>query len=89
MADKTIIFRTYDTLPEAQFVKDALLQNGIQSFIANQLGAQLYALFSFSSAGGYNLMILDEDLKKAEDILAGLESQDSKNSDIPEAGDTY
>ena len=72
MQDKTILFRTFDTLPEAQYVKDALTQNGVESFIANEIGAQLYPLFG-SSVSGYRLMILEKDMAKATDIAAGLE----------------
>ena len=70
-SDKTILLQTYDTLPEAQYVKDALEQNGVQCFIANEIGAQLYPLFS-SSVSGYRIIILEADMEKAEDILAGL-----------------
>lgn len=67
----TILFRTFDTLQEAQYVKDALEQNGVSCFITNIIGAQLYPLYG-SSVAGYRLMILDQDLQKAEDILKDL-----------------
>ncbi len=72
MESKTILFRTFDTLPEAQFVKDALEQNGVQSFIANEICAQLYPIFG-SSVSGYRLMILEEEQDKAEEIYSGLQ----------------
>lgn len=67
----TILFRSFDTLQEAQYVKDALEQNGVGCFITNIIGAQLYPLYG-SSVSGYRLMILDQDLQKAEDILKDL-----------------
>ena len=72
MQDKTIIFRVYDTLPEAQYVKDALEQNGVECFLADQLWTQLYPLYG-TPATGIRVMILDKDLEKAEDILKGLQ----------------
>ena len=71
MKDKIVPFRTYDTLPEAQYVKDALEQNGVRCFLSNVLGSQLYPLFN-SSVCGIRVMIAEQDVERAEDILSTL-----------------
>lgn len=66
--DKVVLLRTFDTLPEAQYAKDMLEQNGVLCSLDNQAISQLYPLYG-SSVSGIRLMVLAGDLDKAEDIL--------------------
>lgn len=67
----TITLKIFDTLPEAEFAKDALDQNGVQCFLSNEYGSQLYPIFG-SSISGVHLHVFEADAARAQEILDGL-----------------
>lgn len=67
-SDKTIIFRTFSNITDATFAKELLLQNGLECFISNEFGNQLYPIFG-SSVSGIYLHIFADDEEKAKEIL--------------------
>lgn len=69
MKDKTIVLRTFDTLPQAQFACDILKQNGVECFMDNVYMSQLYPVFN-PSVSGIRVIILEADKARAEQILA-------------------
>ncbi|MBR6112493.1 MAG: DUF2007 domain-containing protein [Paludibacteraceae bacterium] len=67
--EKVVVFRTYNTLFEANVVKELLASNDIPSMIKNEHTTVLLPMFSPMS--GVALMVLEKDLAKAQEIVDG------------------
>lgn len=68
LKSKTLILRTYETLTEAMYDKQALEQGGIQSFLSDSTVVQLYPMFS-SPFGGIKLHVFEHDEEAANKLL--------------------
>lgn len=75
--EKVVLFRTYDTVFEANVVKELLASYNIPSMIKNEQVTVLLPMFG--SMTGVKLMVLEKDIEKATEIV------DSK-SDVNEEG---
>ena len=69
------MFRTYNTLFEANVVKELLASNDIPSMIKNEHTTVLLPMFSPMS--GVALMVLEKDLAKAQEIVDGTNNSDN------------
>lgn len=73
--EKVVVFRTYNTLFEANVVKELLASNDIPSMIKNEHTTVLLPMFSPMS--GVALMVLEKDLAKAQEIVDGTDNSDN------------
>jgi hypothetical protein len=73
--EKVVVFRTYNTLFEANVVKELLASNNIPSMIKNEHTTVLLPMFSPMS--GVALMVLEKDLAKAQEIVDGTNNSDN------------
>lgn len=73
--EKVVVFRTYNTLFEANVVKELLASNDIPSMIKNEHTTVLLPMFSPMS--GVALMVLEKDLAKAQEIVDGTNDSDN------------
>ena len=73
--EKVVVFRTYNTLFEANVVKELLATNDIPSMIKNEHTTVLLPMFSPMS--GVALMVLEKDLAKAQEIVDGTNNSDN------------
>ncbi|MDO4523887.1 MAG: DUF2007 domain-containing protein [Bacteroidales bacterium] len=73
--EKVVVFRTYNTLFEANVVKELLASNDIPSMIKNEHTTVLLPMFSPMS--GVALMVLEKDLAKAREIADGTNNSDN------------
>lgn len=73
--EKVVVFRTYNTLFEANVVKELLASNDIPSMIKNEHTTVLLPMFSPMS--GVVLMVLEKDLAKAQEIVDGTNNSDN------------
>ena len=74
--EKVVVFRTYNTLFEANVVKELLASNDIPSMIKNEHTTVLLPMFSPMS--GVALMVLEKDLAKAQEIVDGTNNSDNR-----------
>ncbi len=74
--------RVFDTLIEASFAKDKLLNAGVPCFLANETVTTLLPTLNFIHGGGIHLMVNQEDFVEAERILMTDES--GKAPDVSE-----
>ena len=65
---KTVVLREFDNLIDAQVAVDILRQNNIKCFMSNEIGSQLYPIFS-SSIAGVRVNVFEGDLETAQDLL--------------------
>jgi len=68
-------FKFYETALEANRDKQILAENDVQSFIANEQTIQSDWLLS-QALGGIQLQVFEDDLEKAEKILADYHEND-------------
>lgn len=73
--EKVVVFHTYNTLFEANVVKELLASNNIPSMIKNEHTTVLLPMFSPMS--GVALMVLEKDLAKAQEIVDGTNNSDN------------
>lgn len=73
--EKVVVFRTYNTIFEANVVKELLASNDIPSMIKNEHTTVLLPMFSPMS--GVALMVLEKDLAKAQEIVDGTNNSDN------------
>ncbi len=73
--DKVVVFRTYNTVFEANVVKELLASNNIRSFIKNEHSTVLLPMFG--SMTGVSLMVLEKDLEKVTNIVDGTSDNDN------------
>ena len=73
--EKVVVFRTNNTLFEANVVKELLASNDIPSMIKNEHTTVLLPMFSPMS--GVALMVLEKDLAKAQEIVDGTNNSDN------------
>ena len=73
--EKVVVFRTYNTLFEANVVKELLASNDIPSMIKNEHTTVLLPMFSPMS--GVALMVLEKDLARAQEIVDGTNNSDN------------
>jgi len=69
-------FKFYENSIEANRDKQILAENGINSFIANELLIQSDWLLS-QAVGGIQLQVFEEDLEKAHQILEDYKENDN------------
>lgn len=74
--EKVVAFRVYNTVFEANVVKELLASNGIPSMVKNEQATVLLPMFS--SMTGVTLMILEKDLDKVIKIVDGANDQESE-----------
>ncbi|MBR5208356.1 MAG: DUF2007 domain-containing protein [Paludibacteraceae bacterium] len=74
--EKVVVFRIYDSVFEANVVKELLASNDIPSMIKNEHTTVLLPMFN--SMSGVALMVLEKDLAKAQEIVDT--TNDSDNS---------
>ena len=74
--EKVVVFRIYDSVFEANVVKELLASNDIPSMIKNEHTTVLLPMFNLMS--GVALMVLEKDLAKAQEIVDT--TNDSDNS---------
>lgn len=67
--EKVAVFRTYNTVFEANVVKELLASNGIPSMIKNEQTTVLLPMFGGIS--GVSLVVLEKDLEDASKIVDG------------------
>ncbi len=65
--EKVVVFRTYDSVFEANVVKELLAANGIPSMVKDEQVTVLLPMFG--SMTGVKLMVLEKDLDKATEIV--------------------
>lgn len=65
--EKVVVFRTYNSVFEANVVKELLASNNIPSMIKNEHTTVLLPMFN--SMSGVALMVLEKDLAKAQEIV--------------------
>lgn len=73
--DKVVVFRTYNTLFEANVVKELLASNDIPSLVKNEHTTVLLPMFN--SMSGVALMVLEKDLVRAQEIVDGANDSDN------------
>ncbi len=73
--EKVVVFRTYNTLFEANVVKELLASNDIPSMIKNEHTTVLLPMFSPMS--GVALMVLEKDLARVQEIVDGTNNSDN------------
>ena len=66
---KTVVLRRFENVIEAQTAVDILRQNGVNCFISNELGSQLYPIFP-SSVSGVCVHIFEHERERAEELLS-------------------
>lgn len=74
--DKVVVFRTYNTLFEANVVKELLASNDIPSLVKNEHTTVLLPMFN--SMSGVALMVLEKDLAKAQEIVDATNDSDNE-----------
>ncbi len=72
---KLIRIKYYESPIEANRDKQILLENGIESFIANEQTIQSDWLLS-QAIGGLQLQVFEEDVEKAKEILQNFEENE-------------
>lgn len=72
--EKVVVFRTYNTLFEANVVKELLASNDIPSMVKNEHTTVLLPMFSPMS--GVALMVLEKDLARVQEIVDGTNNSD-------------
>lgn len=65
--EKVVLFRTYDTVFEANVVKELLASYNIPSMIKNEQVSVLLPMFGPMT--GVKLMVLEKDIEKAIEIV--------------------
>lgn len=65
--EKVVVFRTYNTVFEANVVKELLASNGIPSMVKNEQVSVLLPMFGPMT--GIKLMVLEKDIEKATEIV--------------------
>ena len=73
--EKVVVFRTYDSLFEANVVKELLASNDIPSMIKNEHTTVLLPMFN--SMSGVALMVLEKDLTRAQEIVDATNENDN------------
>ncbi|MBQ0155509.1 MAG: DUF2007 domain-containing protein [Bacteroidales bacterium] len=75
---KVVLFRTYDTVFEANVVKELLASYNIPSMIKNEQVTVLLPMFGPMT--GVKLMVLEKDIEKATEIVDS-KSDENVNED--------
>jgi len=83
MSDNIICYATYNDLTNAYLVKNILEENGIFSFIENENITTANPFLS-NAVGGIRLMINENDIEKAAEILKENFQEDSQQENISE-----
>ena len=77
MEDKLVTLKQCDTLFEAEFAKDLLLENNIKAMV---VGDQLHNVSYLSEATIVQVKVFECDLEKAKDILEQQTADDSEEN---------
>lgn len=77
--EKVVVFRIYDSVFEANVVKELLASNDIPSMIKNEHTTVLLPMFN--SMSGVALMVLEKDLAKAQEIVDATNDSDNSSTE--------
>lgn len=76
---KVVVFRIYDSVFEANVVKELLASNDIPSMIKNEHTTVLLPMFN--SMSGVALMVLEKDLTRAQEIVDATNDSDNSSTE--------
>ncbi len=76
--EKVVVFRIYDSVFEANVVKELLASNDIPSMIKNEHTTVLLPMFN--SMSGVALMVLEKDLTRAQEIVDATNNSDNSST---------
>ena len=85
---KTVRLLTCDNQSEAHILQGRLENEGIDCFLTNEISTTLLPQFNNMMGSGVQLMVGEEDLKKAREILQDKISPDHSNMICPHCGST-
>ncbi|MBE6325548.1 MAG: DUF2007 domain-containing protein [Bacteroidales bacterium] len=77
--EKVVVFRIYDSVFEANVVKELLASNDIPSMIKNEHTTVLLPMFN--SMSGVALMVLEKDLARAQEIVDATNDSDNSSTE--------
>lgn len=77
--EKVVVFRIYDSVFEANVVKELLASNDIPSMIKNEHTTVLLPMFN--SMSGVALMVLEKDLARAQEIVDTTNDSDNSSTE--------
>ena len=77
--EKVVVFRIYDSVFEANVVKELLASNDIPSMIKNEHTTVLLPMFN--SMSGIALMVLEKDLARAQEIVDATNDSDNSSTE--------
>lgn len=77
--EKVVVFRIYDSVFEANVVKELLASNDIPSMIKNEHTTVLLPMFN--SMSGVALMVLEKDLARAQEIVDATNDNDNSSTE--------
>jgi hypothetical protein len=77
--EKVVVFRIYDSVFEANVVKELLASNDIPSMIKNEHTTVLLPMFN--SMSGVALMVLEKDLTRAQEIVDATNDSDNSSTE--------
>lgn len=77
--EKVVVFRIYDSVFEANVVKELLASNDIPSMIKNEHTTVLLPMFN--SMSGVALMVLEKDLTRAQEIVDATNNSDNSSTE--------
>ena len=77
--EKGVVFRIYDSVFEANVVKELLASNDIPSMIKNEHTTVLLPMFN--SMSGVALMVLEKDLARAQEIVDATNDSDNSSTE--------
>lgn len=80
--EKVVVFRTYNSVFEANVVKELLASNGIPSMVKDEQVTVLLPMFG--SMTGVKLMVLEKDLDKATEIVDSKSDENVNESNLIE-----
>lgn len=77
--EKVVVFRIYDSVFEANVVKELLASNDIPSMIKDEHTTVLLPMFN--SMSGVALMVLEKDLARAQEIVDATNDSDNSSTE--------
>jgi hypothetical protein len=72
MSGKQVVLGAYGNVMHAELVKDRLEVEGIPAFVADDAMGHLYPGALEPALGGIRVLVREEDLERAQDVLANL-----------------
>ncbi len=80
-----IIIRTFDNYISANMTLGKLQNNGIECFLKDEFSATINPILS-NAIGGIKLMVKDEDVKEATEILKAMDAEYLQAAKCPKCG---